>query len=116
MGGEDEIKALIESGIETLKQSYKKSCGRFVIPETQKGAKIKNSSFLIQYGFNDDEENLKRSCTAEVDAAAEDYLALPPQPAESMFDFVYGNVPKSLEVQRTEVAERSHRKMKSSDA
>lgn len=64
----------------------------------------------------DDEENLKRSCTAEVDAAAEEYLAIPPQPAESMFDFVYGNVPKSLEVQRAEVAERSHRKLKTSDA
>ena len=47
-----------------------------------------------------EEEALIVSCSAEVEAAAEQYLATPPQPVEAIFDFMYGELPADLAAQR----------------
>jgi 2-oxoisovalerate dehydrogenase E1 component alpha subunit len=46
------------------------------------------------------EEALIREVRAEVDAAAEVYLAMPPQPAAAMFDTLYETLPAALAEQR----------------
>lgn len=48
----------------------------------------------------DDEEALLTSCKAEVEDAAEAYLKIPPQPAGSIFDFLYETLPPALAEQR----------------
>lgn len=50
-----------------------------------------------------DEEQLLASCAAEVEAAAERYLATPPAPPEAMFDHLYATLPASLVPQRAAV-------------
>jgi 2-oxoisovalerate dehydrogenase E1 component alpha subunit len=50
------------------------------------------------------EEALLAACAAEVEAAAEAFLAMPPQPPESMFDHLYANLPTALKPQRDAVA------------
>ena len=47
-----------------------------------------------------EEEALIASCTAEVEAAAEQHLAMPPAPVEAIFDFMYAELPADLAVQR----------------
>lgn len=47
-----------------------------------------------------DEERLLAETLAEVDRAAEDYLATPPQAAASVFDFTFAKLPADLEKQR----------------
>lgn len=47
-----------------------------------------------------DEEALIEACTAEVEAAAEAYLATPPQPPEAMFDTLHAELPAALAGQR----------------
>jgi pyruvate dehydrogenase E1 component alpha subunit len=47
----------------------------------------------------DDEESLIAECKAQIDAAAEAYLATPPQPAHAMFDYLYAELPKPLQAQ-----------------
>lgn len=46
------------------------------------------------------EAELIARCQAEVDQAAEDYLATPPQGPESMFDSLYAELPAPLRAQR----------------
>ncbi len=46
------------------------------------------------------EEELIGECTAEVDAAAEEYLAIPPEPVEAMFDYLFASLPPALAAQR----------------
>ncbi|MEZ5553262.1 MAG: pyruvate dehydrogenase (acetyl-transferring) E1 component subunit alpha [Pseudomonadales bacterium] len=46
------------------------------------------------------EAELIARCEAEVDRAAEDYLATPPQAPESMFDSLYAELPVPLRAQR----------------
>jgi len=53
----------------------------------------------------DDEEELLVACAREVDAAAEAYLAVPLQPAEAMFDFLFAELPAGLAGQRRAAAE-----------
>ena len=53
----------------------------------------------------DDEEELLVACAREVDAAAEAYLAVPLQPAEAMFDFLFAELPADLAGQRRAAAE-----------
>jgi pyruvate dehydrogenase E1 component alpha subunit len=53
----------------------------------------------------DDEERLLGDCVREVDAAAEEYLAIPPQPPEAMFDHLFAELPAELAAQRRAVAE-----------
>jgi pyruvate dehydrogenase E1 component alpha subunit len=48
----------------------------------------------------EDEERLIADCGEEVEAAAEAYLATPAQPAESMFDWLYAELPGDLAEQR----------------
>lgn len=47
-----------------------------------------------------EEEALIATCSAEVEAAAEAYLATPPQPVEAIFDFMYDVLPADLVAQR----------------
>ena len=54
----------------------------------------------------DDEEGLLEGCGAEVEAAAEAYLAIPPQPPEAVFDYLYERVPEDLAAQRADVMGR----------
>lgn len=46
------------------------------------------------------EEALRAACAAEVDQAVEVYQATPPQPLESMFDYLYATLPKAYHEQR----------------
>lgn len=58
--------------------------------------------YLTQLGAwtKDDEEDLLAECGGEIDRAAEDYLAVPPQPVGDMFDHVFAELPEDLAVQR----------------
>lgn len=51
-----------------------------------------------------DEEALLRGCNEEVDQAAENYLAIAPEPARAMFDNLYADLPADLEAQAGEVS------------
>ena len=53
----------------------------------------------------DEEEATLASCAAEVDRAAEEYLATPPQPPEAVFDYMYERLPADLAEQRAAAAE-----------
>jgi len=48
----------------------------------------------------EDEEHLLRQTAAEIDAAAADYLATPPQGPESIFDYTFARMPMELATQR----------------
>jgi len=54
------------------------------------------------------EDRLLEEVAAEVEAAAEDYLATPPRAPESIFDYLYAELPQQLAEQRQEVAEGGH--------
>jgi 2-oxoisovalerate dehydrogenase E1 component alpha subunit len=54
------------------------------------------------------EDRLIEEVAAEVEAAAEDYLATPPRAPESIFDYLYAELPQQLAEQRQEVAEGGH--------
>jgi pyruvate dehydrogenase E1 component alpha subunit len=47
-----------------------------------------------------DEDELLKSCNAEVEAATAAYLAMPPQPPEAIFDHLYETLPAPLVPQR----------------
>jgi 2-oxoisovalerate dehydrogenase E1 component alpha subunit len=59
-------------------------------------------NFLVGRGMwaKTDEERLLAEVSAEVDKAAESYLATPPQGPETIFDFTYETLPKDLAEQR----------------
>jgi len=46
------------------------------------------------------EEELQAECGVEVDKAVKEYLAVEPQPLESMFDYLYATLPKAYKEQR----------------
>lgn len=48
----------------------------------------------------EDEEGLLAECAAEVDRAAEEYLATPAPPTEAMFDYLSADLPPDVEAQR----------------
>jgi pyruvate dehydrogenase E1 component alpha subunit len=48
----------------------------------------------------EDEEALLKSCSDEVDAAAQAYLEMPPQAPGTIFDFTYASMPAELVTQR----------------
>jgi pyruvate dehydrogenase E1 component alpha subunit len=52
-----------------------------------------------------DEERLLETCTTEVNAAVDAYLAMAPEPATAMFDHLYAQLPAELAPQRRAVAE-----------
>jgi pyruvate dehydrogenase E1 component alpha subunit len=64
-------------------------------------------AYLTSTGAWDDarEEKLKAECTAQVDAAVEEYLRMPRPDTDSMFDYLFAHMPRSLEAQR-ELARR----------
>ena len=53
----------------------------------------------------DEEEATLASCAGDVDRAAEEYLATPPQPPEAIFDYLYERLPADLARQRAAAAE-----------
>jgi pyruvate dehydrogenase E1 component alpha subunit len=58
--------------------------------------------YLINAGYWSDERDkeLTQACLGEVNAAVQDYLDTPPQPPESMFDYLYAQLPDALAEQR----------------
>lgn len=48
----------------------------------------------------EDEENLLATCTAEIEQAAEAYLAMQASPVADMFDYVFCELPEDLKTQR----------------
>jgi 2-oxoisovalerate dehydrogenase E1 component alpha subunit len=61
-------------------------------------------SFLQSRGLWDEdaEQALKRRCSEEIDSAVNQYLATPKQSTDSMFDYLYAQLPASLRGQREE--------------
>ncbi|MEW6581658.1 MAG: pyruvate dehydrogenase (acetyl-transferring) E1 component subunit alpha [Actinomycetota bacterium] len=61
-------------------------------------------SHLVAAGVwtKEDEEGLLAACAAEIDRAAEEYLATPPLPPEAMFDHLCAELPPDVEAQRAE--------------
>lgn len=64
-------------------------------------------AFLTQAGAWDEkrEEELKAECAKQVDAAVEAYLNTPQQPTDSMFDFLFAHLPRTL-IEQRELARR----------
>jgi pyruvate dehydrogenase E1 component alpha subunit len=59
---------------------------------------------VAEHGWSKtDEEELLHQEAAEMEAAAETYLATAPEPAEAMFDYLYESLPRDLAAQRAEV-------------
>ena len=52
-----------------------------------------------------DEEKLSKDSRAQVEAAAETYLAIPPEPASAMFDNLYAEAPEDILRQAQELAD-----------
>ena len=55
----------------------------------------------------ENEEALIADCAAEIEKAAEEYLALAPASPETMFDYLYASLPKDLSAQRDEVLKKA---------
>ncbi len=51
------------------------------------------------------EDVLQAECAAEVEIAVKEYLAVKPQPLESMFDYLYAELPMSYQEQRDSLKE-----------
>jgi len=47
-----------------------------------------------------DEEKLLADCAAQVEKAADDYLAMPPEPVADIFDYLFAKLPEDLKRQR----------------
>ena len=60
--------------------------------------------YLVSQGVwsRDDEEQALARAAAEIDRAAEEYLATPPQPVAAMFDHLFAELPASLAAQRAQ--------------
>jgi 2-oxoisovalerate dehydrogenase E1 component alpha subunit len=63
---------------------------------------IRLRAYLTRRGSWDEaqEEELKAHCAREVDAAVEEYLRVPKQSVDAMFDHLFARPPKSLLEQR----------------
>ena len=59
-------------------------------------------AYLTSIGAWDEkqEDMLKKGCAAEVEAAVEEYLSTPKQSTDSMFDFLFARLPRTLIAQR----------------
>jgi 2-oxoisovalerate dehydrogenase E1 component alpha subunit len=68
-------------------------------------------SFLTaRDAWNDtEEEALKRACAEEIDAAVKQYLATPKQSTDSMFDYLYAELPPGLRAQREQARRYAQR-------
>jgi pyruvate dehydrogenase E1 component alpha subunit len=56
------------------------------------------------------EQALVKECEEEVERAVEAYLATPPQPAESIFDYLYAELPDALAPQREAMLREASRR------
>ncbi len=63
---------------------------------------IRLRAWLDASGLWDDDRQaaLEAECATEVEAAVEEYLETAPQPVESMFDYMYAELPDAMEEQR----------------
>lgn len=79
-----------------------------VSPHWEEEPVLRLRNHLVWRGIwsKESEEDLLRSCAAEVDAAAEAYAATPPQPATAMFDHLFGTLPEAIGRQRSDAAKR----------
>jgi pyruvate dehydrogenase E1 component alpha subunit len=68
-------------------------------------------AFLSARGWWSDsaEEELKRECVEEIDAAVKQYLGTPKQSTDSMFDYLYAELPADLRRQRDEARRYAQR-------
>jgi len=59
-------------------------------------------TYLTEHGgwTKSDEEALLADCTEQVENAAEDYLAMPPEPVADIFDYLYAELSEDLKAQR----------------
>ena len=59
-------------------------------------------AYLTSQGHWDDaaEQALRRECSEAVEAAVKQYLATPKQSTDSMFDYLYAQLPAGLRAQR----------------
>ena len=64
---------------------------------------------LVEQGgwTKDQEEALQADCQVELERAVADYLAVAPQPASAMFDYLYAELPEAYEGQRQQVIDRA---------
>lgn len=53
------------------------------------------------------EQALKQECSAQVEAAVQDYFATPKQPVSAMFDHLFANMPRRIAEQRDEAVQLS---------
>lgn len=72
-------------------------------------ARLRRYMTAAGHWCKDQEEALIADCNSRVEAAAEAYLAMPPQAAESMFDYLYARLPTALEAQRRALLAESAR-------
>lgn len=65
-------------------------------------------TYMVDQGHwtTTDEEQLLHDCTEQIEQAARRYLAIDPQPATSIFDYLYAKLPAAFAGQRAEVATR----------
>ena len=58
-------------------------------------------TYLVRLGYwsEQDETELESACSRQVEAAVSDYLKTPPQPLETLFDYLYASLPAALEAQ-----------------
>jgi len=68
---------------------------------------VRTRAFLRARGVLDEarEQALKAEYTAEVEAAVKEYLSIPKQSIDSMFDYLYANPPRYIEQQK-QIAKR----------
>lgn len=73
-----------------------------VTPRWQEEPLLRLRRYLADEGgwAKEDEQRLLHETAAEIDAAAADYLAMPPQQLESMFDHTFAEMPAELMAQR----------------
>ncbi len=64
-------------------------------------------TYLSEHGYwsQQEEEKLLAECSAKVEAAVEEYLALDQPPPEAMFDYMYAKLPHDLKEQRAHAIE-----------
>ena len=59
-------------------------------------------TYLMKAGMwsDQDDQKLQQECKQKVEKAVEQYLATPKQPSQAMFDYLYAELPVSLQHQR----------------
>lgn len=65
-------------------------------------------SYIMNQGIwsDEQEDQLQQACSSQVEQEVEAYLATEKQPAESIFDYLYAELPKALSAQRRDLLEK----------